>query len=269
MPADRPRNPKPPAGESSQPSYVRHCFVLCETEVPTGLSRAQQAVDSVFGPGYSARISEGNMVTVERGTEAIGFLAHVPAPIPNGEAEHNAAGNFLWKNGQAEAARHRSHVIVANSGGGQPTPVQSALIVTRLALVALQIFDGLGVYWGNASVSNSRAAFEDFCADISEEHLPLPVWLRYQLVRSQAGGIGLYTLGMAQFDLMEIEVDHCRRDVQQLFEFVSNIAHYLIQNGPVIRDGNTVGGSPEERIVVRHLGSMIEQDRQVYKIVFE
>lgn len=152
---------------------------------------------------------------------------------------------------------------------GQPTPVQSALIVSQLALVALQIFDGLGVYWGNASVSNSRGVFEDFCSEMSEEHLPLPVWLRFQVVQAENGEFGIYTLGMREFDLMDIEVDHCQLDLQELFEFVCNIAHYLIQSGPVIQDGNTVGGTAEERILVRHLPSMIDPDRQVYKIVFK
>ena len=81
--------------------------------------------------------------------------------------------------------------------------------------------------------------------------------------------IGLYTLGMSQFGLMDIEVDRCKMDLEDLFEFVSNIAHYLIQSGPVIEDGNTVGGSADERILVRHRASMIDADRQVYRIVFE
>lgn len=74
---------------------------------------------------------------------------------------------------------------------------------------------------------------------------------------------------MSQFGLMEIEVDRCRMDLEKLFEFVSNIAHYLVQSGPVIADGNTVGGSEEDRILVRHGLSMIDQERRVYKIVFE
>jgi len=43
--------------------------------------------------------------------------------------------------------------------------------VSRLALVALGVFDGIGVYWGNASVCNAREIFEEFCGDISEEHV--------------------------------------------------------------------------------------------------
>jgi hypothetical protein len=37
----------------------------------------------------------------------------------------------------------------------------------------------------------------------------------------------------------------------------------------VIADGNTVGGSEDERILVRHRPSMIDEGRQVYKIVFD
>lgn len=248
---------------------TRHCFVLCSTAQSRDLSRAGEVVAEVFGPGYSAEVSDGNIVTVNQGETAVGFLAHMPAPIPNGEAEENADRNFLWPNGRAEAAKHRSHAIVTNIGVGDQSPVESAIAVTRLALVALKVFDGMAVYWGNACVCNSREVFEDFCANISAEHLPVPVWLRYQPVRAANNEIGLYTLGMRQFGLMDIEVDRCKMNPQDLFEFVSNIAHYLIKSGPVIEDGNTVGGSEDERILVHYRPSMIDPQRRVYKIVFE
>jgi hypothetical protein len=190
----------------------------------------------------------------------------VPAAIPGGEAEENADGNFLWPEGREEASSHRAHIIVTNIGAGEQSPIQSAIAVSRLALVALRLFDGIGVYWCNASVCNSRAVFEDFCQDMSDEHVPVPVWLRFQLVRAPDDGIGIYTLGMRQFDLMDIEVDRCTMDVGDLFEFVSNIAHYLIQSGPVIADGNTVGGTAEERILVHHRPSMMDKKKTVGRI---
>lgn len=265
------RKKKPAAASAAQGAEyaTRHCFVLCRAAEPGDLSRASDVVVRVFGRGYSAETGKENIVTVMRGESTVGFLAHVPVPIPNHEAEENADGNFLWPNGKAEAAEHRSHVIVTNFGADAQTPIQSAIAVSRLALAALQLFDGLGVYWGNASVCNSREVFESFCDDISEEHVPVPVWLRFQLVRASDDEVGLYTLGMSQFGLMEIEVDRSKMNVQELFEFVGNIAHYLIQSGPVIADGNTVGGSEEERILVRHRPSMIDQNRRVYKIVFD
>ncbi len=104
---------------------------------------------------------------------------------------------------------------------------------------------------------------------MSEEHVPLPMLMRFQLLRAAGDKVALYTVGMKQFDLMEIEVDQSPMEPMALYEFVSNIAHYLIMSGPVIADGNTVGGSAEEKILVRHRPSMIEPKRKVYKIVFE
>lgn len=248
---------------------ARHCFVLCRAAAPDDLLHASNVVARVFGLGYSAELAKENVVTVMRGESIVGFLAHVPMPIPNHEAEENADGNILWPNGKHEAAEHRSHVIVTNTGCADQSPIQSAIAVSRLALAALTLFDGIGVYWGNASVCNSREVFESFCGNISEEHLPVPVWLRIQMVRASDKDVGLYTLGMSQFGLMEIEVDRTEMNAQDLFEFVSNIAHYLIQKGPVIADGNTVGGSENERILVRHRASMVDPSRRVYKIEFE
>lgn len=262
------RNGNSHAGQvETQPT--KHCFVICEREFPLTLDHANQVVQEILGPDHSADVGEELIVTINRGSQTIGFLAHMPAAIPGDEASENADGNFLWPNGKEEASKHCSHVIVTNMGGKEENPIQSALSVTRLALVALQLFDGMGVYWGNACVTNSRDLFESFCEDISEDHLPVPVWLRFQLRSQGKNKLGLYTLGMQQFGLMDIEIDECNMDVQEIFEFVSNIAHYLIQSGPVIADGNTVGGSEEERILVRHRPSVIDKNRLVYKIIFD
>lgn len=256
-------------GGKPETEITRHCFVLCGAAEPGDLSQAGELVVEVFGHGYSADIDDGSIVTVNHGEGTVGFLAHMPAPIPEQEAEKNADGNFLWPGGKEEVAKHRSHIIVTNIGAGDQTPIQSAITVSRLALVALKLFDGMGVYWGNAHVCNSRTIFEDFCANISEEHVPVPVWLRLQLIVPSKDEIGMYTLGMNQFGLMEIEVDRCKKTVEDLFEFVSNVAHYLILSGPVIADGNTVGESADEQIVVRHRPSRIDPGRNAYKVVFE
>ncbi len=273
------RRKKPASAPAKKPLDVgaRLCFVLCREQTPGDLSHASAVAADVFGYGYTAEVSAESLVSISHGEDTVGFLMHIPAPIPEREAESNAAGNFLWPDGEDEAAAHRAHVIVTLAGKGE-SPVAEAMLVTRLALVALELFDGLGVYWGNACVTNSRELFEQCAREMTETHLPLPVWLRFQPVRADAdqdttedlpNEIGMYTLGLKQFGLMEIEIDRCGMDLGELFEFVSNLAHYLVMSGPVIKDGNTVGGSEEERILVRHRPSMIDRTRRVHKVIFE
>lgn len=257
------------ADDSPPAEATRHCFVICKSAHSGDSSLAAEVVDRVLGSDYTTEVDEKNAITVSRGRDAIGYLVPMPTPIPGGEVESCADANFLWPNGKAEASQHRSHVIVfSNRRHGEVTPVESAIAVSRLALVALDVFDGIGVYWGNANVSNSRASFEKFCKNVPADRLPIPVVLRFQPVSASDNQIGLYTLGMHQFGLMDIEVDGSRLGVQDLCEFVWNMADYLIQSGPTIADGHTVGLGAEEPILVRHRPSMIDKQRQVYKIEF-
>jgi hypothetical protein len=252
--------------ESNAPMF---CFVLAEDPPEVEADRANSIVRRILGPAYSADTSDANIVSINKGKDTIGFLAKMPAPIPNEEAENNADDNFLWPNGREEVARHNCHIIVTIAGTGEFTPVEAVIGIARLALVALELYDGLGVYWGNGNVCNNRETFENFCEDISEEHVPLPVIMRFQFVSTDNNEIGLYTLGMNQFGLMEIEVDHTSMELSDLFEYVSNVAHYLVMSGPVISDGNTIGSDENEKITVRHQPSMIDKSRKVYKILFE
>jgi len=250
-------------------SWPRFCFVLARTTDPCDPTAAREAVAEIFGPEFSAEVTDDTMVAVACGAETIGFLALMPIPIPGGEAEVHADGNFLWPNGREEAAAHRAHVIVTVAGGSaDSTPVESALALSKLALVALRLFDGIGVYWGAASVCNSRPTFESACEGMNEEQLPVLVWLRFQFIRDDDGATFFYTLGMPPFGLMDIEVDRVEGEPGELFGFVVDIAHYLLQSGPVIADGNTVGGSEEERIVVRHQPSRLDPSRMVHKVYF-
>ena len=58
---------------------------------------------------------------------------YMPMPIPQGEAEESADGNFLWPNGKDEVARHVFDVIVTNVLAGEQTAIQSAIVVSQLA----------------------------------------------------------------------------------------------------------------------------------------
>jgi hypothetical protein len=141
-------------------------------------------------------------------------------------------GNCLWPGGKHEIATHCWHVVVLNLGAEGQTPIQSAVVLTRLALAALKLFDGMGVSWGNASVCDSRALFEAACKDVSETPVRVPAWLRFQIVCAADNEFGMYTLGMDQFGLLEIEVERCAMQGRELLALVADVAQYLISEWP-------------------------------------
>jgi hypothetical protein len=112
FPKTKPSRPAPKAAESNTDHITRHCFVLCRDDAPGDLSQAARVTAQVFGRGYSAEVGKEGIVTVSRGSDTVGFIAHMPAPIPGGEAEANADRNF---SGRTVRKRPRCTARIASS----------------------------------------------------------------------------------------------------------------------------------------------------------
>ncbi|MFT5735509.1 MAG: hypothetical protein ACJA2W_001764 [Planctomycetota bacterium] len=65
---------------------------------------------------------------------------------------------------------------------------------------------------------------------------------------------------------MEIEMPPCSTEYDEVFELVYGVAAYLVAQGPVISDGDTIGGTEEDRIKVIYGPSMLDEDIEVYQI---
>lgn len=49
----------------------------------------------------------------------------------------------------------------------------------------------------------------------------------------------------------------------EIFSFMYNIIAYLLENGPVIKDGDTIGGDENQKIKVRYGKSMLNKSKDV------
>jgi hypothetical protein len=54
----------------------------------------------------------------------------------------------------------------------------------------------------------------------------------------------------------------------QVYGFACDLVQYLIEQGPVIEDGDTVGRNGDQKIVVHHAPSMLNRGELVYKLAF-
>lgn len=177
-------------------------------------------------------------------------MAMIPAPIPGGELDGPAATTWLWPGASAAMGRVGAHVVVWVSG---PDAVQNHWAVTRVVSAVIRATGALGVYWGSAGLVISGEVFDGLAHEYVGG-LPTMLWVDYRAtVRRRRAS--LFTVGMADFGLMEIEIHRSKRKPGELREFVMGIAGYLIESGPVINDGDTVGGSEAEKIKVRYAPS--------------
>lgn len=68
---------------------------------------------------------------------------------------------------------------------------------------------------------------------------------------------------------MELETLNSPEPLGELRERFFGLAGYLIENGPVIKDGNTIGEDGNERIKIVYTDSAFGHDSQVMRLEYE
>ena len=110
----------------------------------------------------------------------------------------------------------------------------------------------IGVLWG--SVLMQPATLNGEFARLQQGELPFSVWVLIQYSKQPNGNILISTLGMRDFELMEIETESTL-PLDQTFDLVRKFGSYMLAKGPVVKDGETIGLTETQRIKVRHTRS--------------
>ena len=171
----------------------------------------------------------------------------VDGPVPGSEAEENAANNYMWPGAVLAASMHRSHLLVAlvNHGG---TPVEAAVLHTRMVAAACSDPNALGVYFQGSVVSPE--AYLEEAGSIRSGGLPVLDWVWIGLYRGEDGGICAYTRGMSAFGRDEMEVTGARDSPERVRDFVYSIARHVLENDVFLSDGDELWFSEEESVRV-------------------
>ncbi|PTL77318.1 DUF4261 domain-containing protein [Vitiosangium sp. GDMCC 1.1324] len=196
---------------------------------------------------------------------AVVTLTLMRAPIPWRDLEGPARAAWHWPEAVDRLKAHSAHVIVAVLAPGMDR-ISTMLLLTRVVAAVASTADASGVYWGEGPVVNAPDDFVDEAKRTSHERLPLYLWIAFQLVRNSDGTFTLCTSGMKAFGLMELELVASRTKPAELVDRAFNFAHYLLDHGPVLKDGDTIGLSAQERFRVRHVPSVLDPSRTVYRI---
>lgn len=213
--------------------------------------------------GFVNRVDENGLSAATFDVGAFhGVYALMPVPVPGDELVGPAATTWLWPNASDEIDNVTAHIVVSVSGS-RTLDVHRAL--TRLVVAVLRVVgdDALGVYWGSAGLIVKADAFINLAA----EKTPVMLWVDFRaMANKKKSETSLITFGMAELGVPELEIPVSTKPVGELRLFAMNLAAYVIERGPVIADGHTVGGTTDEKILVRHAPSMIERPGPVYRL---
>lgn len=172
-------------------------------------------------------------------------LTFVSAPVPNGEAETNAKNNIFWEDGVKVTSEHKSHMIVAVMGGKDP--LKSAKLFVKVSSSILKLENTIGIY-KNPTVIPSDMYIE-VAEELKEDSFPILDVVYIGMYRSDNGICG-YTEGLKYFGKKEIEVLDTDVEVFELYEFLIDIANYVITSDVKLNEGETIGFSAEQKLPI-------------------
>lgn len=175
-------------------------------------------------------------------TAAVRLIA---SRIPAGEAEHNAATNYLWPAAAETAVRHCAHLLVTVYGGMDI--MQTGRLFAKITASCSRQTHALGIYTSGTVFQPDF--YREAAAVMKDGALPIFSWIHFGLYCT-AAGCGGYTYGMRAFGLDELEVPDTAADPAEVRRFLFDVAYYVL-SGPVrLHEGETIGFSARQRLAI-------------------
>lgn len=172
-------------------------------------------------------------------------LGLMPAPVPNGEAAHYAKGNYYCPDAVAAAEAHQAHLMVTVMNQAENTEVLGMNLYSKIVSSCLKPQNATAVY------TSGTVYTADFYRKVAQQYLPnneipIMIWVYIGLGQNQQGN-QLYTSGMAKFGKDEMEILNSPMDMGRLHASLSSMCAYIISSGLVLKDGESIGFSAEQK----------------------
>jgi len=176
-------------------------------------------------------------------------IAHMNIPIPSSDIKETAIYSYNWQTALKDTDRHQSHLIVSLMQGGQDQ-IKRFKIFTKIICSLLRTTNAIGIYKGSQSLLIPKDDYLNEAHLMSEEFLPLNLWIYFGLRVTDKGKSG-YTYGLKEFNKTEMEILDSSKSMEDIREFLFNITHYVLDNDITFQDGQTIGDSAEEKILIK------------------
>ncbi|ANY73300.1 hypothetical protein BBD41_12310 [Paenibacillus ihbetae] len=205
--------------------------------------------------GESSKEKDGILVFEAEGCMAA--VSFVEAPVPDGEAEYYAQGNYLWPEAAAVTQTHVAQLIVAVfSRTG--SPLDSGKMYAKVAASCLKLPNAVGLY--SSGTVFQPEIFVDMAELMKQDLFPLLNLVHFGLVGSESGVSG-YTYGLRALGKDEIEVLDSQVTAAKLREFLMDISLYVVEQDVTLRAGETIGFSAEHKLpITRSEGVYVHGD---------
>lgn len=174
-------------------------------------------------------------------------VAIMPAPVPNGEAEHYAGANYMWKGAVEAAQNHKAHILISVLGKDAGL-LERGKLFTKAVASCLKQQNAIAVYTdGTVFQPQFYTEVASFMQQ-DEDALPVLDWIWFGIYGTNECS-GVYTYGMRKFGKEEIEV-YADAGLEDIRDFLLDIVSYILECDVTLQDGETIGFSEEQKLAI-------------------
>lgn len=186
------------------------------------------------------------------------FVVHIARPVPTDEALAAIRSSWMWQGSDEPVRSHRAHAIV--TAIDQKGVADAAWDVARVSAALLSAGSGAALYWGNSRQMHAVDNAIDLATDATTP--PIPLWVGITISgASKQGPFSAATHGLEALGHREFEVRNTKMSIGDLRMALLDLTAYVIENGPVLEHGQTIGPSADIHWTIAHEPSQLVDGR--------
>lgn len=241
-------------------------FVLLGRTEPTKPEAFAAALGARLGQALEAEPAEDgeDIFSVALANGQTAFVAFVPAPVPDGEAEQYVPYSISALGSGWQLPEYPAHAMVTLMGADDIITVEALELFTKVVAAVVESSTAVGVYWGATGATHKA----EFVLDVAnaEGLLPVMLWNGISIADGGPGRLSLLSLGMEQLGLPNLVLTTPREQGNAAIEMMLDLLSFLIRRGEPLPDGDTIGFSEEQKLPIRYEASPIDPESQVWCI---
>lgn len=201
----------------------------------------------------------GGALLIDMGGVLVTVMS-IDRPMPPDAYHRGLELNHRWEDAPAAMQAHKAHFIVATLSevDGYNEALNGTICVSLVAAALAESSDSVGVMWSTGQALTEAGLFVSEIEGLKTPEIPALVWVSLDVYRGEPTSNGeptftMYTTGLRPFVGRELEFAPTVASPNELATRMIGTSQYLIQNGLVLADGDTLGVSEQERIRARYM----------------
>jgi hypothetical protein len=195
------------------------------------------------------------------GEDGVLHVMLVDHAVPDGEAERNATRSLAFVGQDPSIPPHEAHLVLPWNPNEELTVVEGLRAQARVTAAAALATGATAVYLGAAGATHPADWYIEVVRQVDD---PTMLWIGVSHAVTEEPRHSFLSFGMHQFGQPDLLLTAGIEDGSDAIEYFYDLLAYCSASGKAIAEGETVGRTEDERIVVRYEPNPVDEDRVVF-----